>query len=540
MPVRRSISVFKGRSSRGLQRDWWHPIVAQLARIPLRWRLAAVCLGLLVALMVGLATLTVVYERHAMFTTQATALRSAAQLAVQAGDQDEGPVTLLPPNTTPPPVGPLPYRLGAQVAFLSHRLAGASTNVVVYTTDGTVLVTSDDVPQAPIAAIVSPEQVQRAATSAQDQGWYMVARNPLGHHQLVTLLPVVVNGSTAMVLQIGTPTEPIDEAIAATRLALVLGLLGALVLGALLTPPLVRAALRPLREMERTSTRISGGDLSLRLNEPPTQDEIGRLAHSFNRMVARLDIAFTRQKRFVADVSHELRTPLTALGGGMEMLLIGAERGDPETTRRLMRGMYAEVERMRRLVEDLLTLTRLDEGRLQMRLERIAPGALLSAVCDQAEQLGRGQVIQSEIAPDLPDIQADADRLRQVLLNLVDNALKFTPIPGTVTLRAHQDDTGHVALEVEDSGVGIPPEALPHVFERFFRADSSRARLPGQVGGSGLGLAIAKSLIEASGGQISVRSELGHGTCVTVRFAAAAEEPATSAPKPALPAASER
>ncbi|HEX6122576.1 MAG TPA: ATP-binding protein [Ktedonobacterales bacterium] len=522
------------------EHGWRQRAEASFAWIPLRWRLVAVCLGLLVLLMVGLATLTIFYERHAMLETQAAALRSEAQLAVQAGDQDDGLVTLLPPNVTPPPVGPLPYRIGVGVAFYTHRLAGASTNVVVYSTNGTVLVTSDDVPQAPTAAIVSPEQVQRAATTAHDQGWYMVARNAEGHRQLVTLLPVVVNGATAMVLQIGTPTEPIDDAIAATRLVLVLGLLGALVLGVLLTPPLVRAALRPLREMERASTRISGGDLSLRLREPPTQDEIGRLAHAFNRMVARLDTAFTRQKRFVADVSHELRTPLTALGGGMEMLLIGAERGDPETSRRLMRGMYAEVERMRRLVEDLLTLTRLDEGRIQLRIERLAPGALLGTIAEQAEQLARGQEVRAEIAPDLPDIQADADRLRQVLLNLVDNALKFTPTTGVVTLVARQEETGQVALEVADTGVGIPPEALPHVFERFFRADFARARLPGQVGGSGLGLAIAKSLIEASGGQISVESELGQGTRVTVRFPAVAADLSAPAPNPALPAASER
>jgi two-component system OmpR family sensor kinase len=490
--------------------------------------------------MAGLAALTVFYERHAMFENQAVALRTEAQLAVQAGDQSDGPVTLLPPNVTPPPVGPLPYNLGVRVAFLTHRLAGASTSVVVYATDGTVLVTSDDVPQAPTAAIVSPGQVQQAATTAHNQGWYIVAQNAEGHHQVVTLLPIVVNGATALVLQIGTPTAPIDQAISATRLVLILGILGALLLGALLTPPLVRAALRPLRDMERASTRISGGDLSLRLREPPTQDEIGRLARSFNRMVARLDLAFSRQKRFVADVSHELRTPLTALGGGMEMLLIGAERGDPETSRRLMRGMYAEVERMRRLVEDLLTLTRLDEGRIQMRIEHLAPGALLSAVYDQAEQLARGQEIHAEIAPDLPEIQADADRLRQVLLNLVDNALKFTPAPGRVTLRARHDEAGWVALEVEDSGVGIPAEALPHVFERFFRADPARARTPGQVGGSGLGLAIAKSLIEASGGQISVQSEPGEGTRVTVRFPAIVEVPSLPAPNPALPAASER
>ncbi len=273
---------------------------------------------------------------------------------------------------------------------------------------------------------------------------------------------------------------------------------------------------------------------------PPSHDEIGQLARAFNLMVARLDLAFARQKRFVADVSHELRTPLTALGGGMEMLLIGAEAGDPEASRRLMRGMYAEVERMRRLVEDLLTLTRLDEGKMQLRLERLDPAALMNGIYEQAQHLERGQEIRRDVESQLPEIWADGDRLRQVLLNLVDNALKFTPAEGTVTLRARRDGADAVTLEVEDTGRGIPADALPHVFERFYRADPSRVRSAGQVGGSGLGLSIARSLVEACGGTIAIASEEGHGTHVTVRFPVRSGERSSPSGRIPLAAPAER
>ena len=271
--------------------------------------------------------------------------------------------------------------------------------------------------------------------------------------------------------------------------------------------------------MERASRRIAGGALSLRLKEPEADDELGRLTHSFNVMVARLEAVFARQKRFVSDVSHELRTPLTALGGGLEMLMLGADAGDPEAQRRLLRGMYAETERMRRLVEDLLTLARLDEGHLPLRPATIDVVALLREVAEQAERLASGQIIRR----DLPDgrllVRTDADRLRQVLLNLVENALKFTPAGGTITLAAQRSTKGagdRILVIVRDTGSGIPPEALAHVFDRFYRADFARARSTAQPGGSGLGLAIAKSLIEAQGGTIAIDSVVGTGTTVTL------------------------
>jgi two-component system OmpR family sensor kinase len=508
-----------------------------LVRLPLRWRLAGVSLGLLLVLTIGLGTLMVLYERGTMLGNQAAALRSAAQVAIRGG----GLVALVPPDTVPPPAGAAPVDVDARVGLLTARLAGATTSVAVYLPDGALIGTSDYIVQAPRAAQAAATTVQDASTNAHSADWYTLLTNPEGRRQVATLLPVMAGGQTVLVLQIATPSAPIDQTVTATAVMLGLGVLLALAIAALVTPPLVRAALRPLEEMERTTALISSGDeLAMRLNEPPTQDEIGRLARSFNHMVARLEAAFARQKRFVADVSHELRTPLTALGGGMEMLLIGAEAGDPEASRRLLRGMYAEVERMRRLAEDLLTLTRLDEGHIELRVERLDPGALLEGVCEQAQHLARGQEIRCDVESPLPAIEVDADRIRQVLLNLVDNALKFTPPPGTVTLRARREVSDGVILEVEDSGRGIPADALPHVFDRFYRADPARARMAGQVGGSGLGLAIAKSLVRANGGRIAIASTEGRGTSVVVRFPALLDQRASHSGKIPLVAPADR
>lgn len=206
------------------------------------------------------------------------------------------------------------------------------------------------------------------------------------------------------------------------------------------------------------------------------------------------------------------------------MLLLGANSGDREASRRLLRGMYAEVERMHRLVEDLLTLTSIYEGRIMLREDVIHIETLVSEVCEEARQLTRGQEIECEVAPALPDIHADIDRLRQVLLIILDNALKFTPAEGRVEIAALGEGPGEVIIEVRDTGIGIPPEALPHVFERFYRADTARARRPEQHGGSGLGLAIARELVEAHRGKITITSTLGVGTTVTLRL------PVTSLP----------
>jgi two-component system OmpR family sensor kinase len=347
---------------------------------------------------------------------------------------------------------------------------------------------------------------------------YLLARDTEGQRQLVVVIPLVSNHQTVAILQIGMQITHIDEFLMTFRTLLFIACFGALGVAITLTFPLVGAALRPLVDIERTSRQIAAGALSTRIEPPLTTDEIGRLAMSFNQMVSKLEQSLLRQKRFVADVSHELRTPLAALSGSLEMLVIGADQGDSRATHRLARGMYMEVQRMHRLVEDLLALTRLDEGEMKLRAEEVQVQALLEHVSHQAQQLAHGQTIRCRVAPGMPPAYADRDKLQQILLNLIDNALKFTPSDGIVELEVSQEGLQTVVITIRDTGQGIPPEALPHVCDRFYRADPSRSRQPQQRNGNGLGLAIAKELLEAQKGTIHIASTLGKGTTITVRL----------------------
>jgi two-component system OmpR family sensor kinase len=421
------------------------------------------------------------------------------------------------------------HRSAIDANQLVSQLTSPSTRAVLIDSNGLVLYTDSGDITEPAVAVPSTHFIRDALNGNPSDVRYVIMTDASGVRQLVVVLPFSSGpAQTPVGLVLSTPTAPIDQAIAAILITLGVGILAALAIAATLTFPLMSAALRPLVTMERVSRQIAAGELSLRLEEPPTQDEIGRLARAFNRMVAQLESAFARQKQFVGDVSHELRTPLTALGGGLEMLLMGADRGDPAATRRLLVSQYAEVERMRRLVEDLLTLARLDEGHTVLRVETLDVAPLLTDVADEAERLTAGQQLQREIAADLPRVRVDGDRLRQVLLVLLDNAVKYTPAPGSITLAAHRTATGGLRLDVRDTGIGIPAEDVGHVFERFYRVDPSRERSSAQ-GGSGLGLSIAKGLVEAQGGTIALESAPGSGTSVTIQFPAVPAGPTFAA-----------
>lgn len=485
-------------------------------RLPIRWRLALVSFCLLAILLSVLGVFVSITEEQALYRNQVAALHDEAQLAISSG---KGGKLSLTATAAPSPAQPKPApAITTSATTLVQRLAGISIRAEVISADGTLLASSKNVPLVPSAVKLPYSDIQQALTAPQQQTSFMLANDVSGRQQLVILLPLYHGQSAIAVLQLSTPTTSIFSFITTTRLILVLGILGTLILAALLTLPLVGVALRPLSEMERASRRIAGGELSLRLQVPPTHDEFERLARSFNHMITRLQETIERQKQFVADVSHELRTPLTAVGGSLEMLMLGADSGDRETRRRLLHSSYAELRRMQRLVEDLLMLTRIDEGRIQLREEVIAPGMLLHDVCEEARHVAKGRFIECSVDPNISDIRADSDKLRQVLLNIIDNACKFTAVGGMVKVTACQQGAAQVMITVQDSGVGIAQEALPHVFDRFYRADSARARSPEQVGGSGLGLAIAKGLIEAQGGTIAINSTPGVGTTVTIEL----------------------
>jgi len=226
---------------------------------------------------------------------------------------------------------------------------------------------------------------------------------------------------------------------------------------------------------------------------------------------------------FVANVSHELRTPLTAIHGYLETLLDGALE-EPENARRFLEIVFRHTERLGRLTDDLTDLSNIELGRISLRLEPTAVADVAESVLAIiAPRAGAGQVtVEAKLPPDLPDVVADRDRLAQILINLVDNAVKYTPKGGRVWLEGRVREPGVVEVAVCDTGTGIPKADLPRLTERFYRVDKARSR---ELGGTGLGLAIVKHLVLAHGGELTIDSELWKGT--TVRFTLPAAPPAT-------------
>jgi histidine kinase len=230
---------------------------------------------------------------------------------------------------------------------------------------------------------------------------------------------------------------------------------------------------------------------------------------SMRELTARVKAALRRQ--LIGDVSHELRTPLAAIKGSLEALIDGLLPAEPETFEQI----YQEADRLQRLVNDLQELSRVESGGFGLNLRRLLIADLLktSAMRLERQYAEKGVRLEAEIPSDLPEVQADADRLSQVLFNLLGNALQYTPAGGQVTVAAHQQ--GHeVVVSVQDTGIGIAAEHLPNVFDRFYRVDRSRARVSG---GSGIGLTIAKHLVEAQGGRIWAESP-GQGEGATFTF----------------------
>ena len=276
-------------------------------------------------------------------------------------------------------------------------------------------------------------------------------------------------------------------------------------------------ALAPIDHMATAAEQINGSDLSGRMGAQGSE-ELGRLAAAFDRMLERLDQAFQRERRFVSDVSHELRTPLTALRGRIEVTLT-RPRSRPEYEDTL-RSLETEVARLTRLSEDLLLLARLDRGALAPRRERVDVGGLLATVAEQVRPLAeaRGQLLEERVEPGLV-LTGDPDQLIRLFFNLLDNAVKFTGDGGRVGI-AGSRDVATVTVEVSDTGAGIAPEHVDKVFDRFYRAEESRARA---TGGHGLGLAIAGEIARAHGGTLSVSSRPGHGSTFTVTLQAEEE-----------------
>ncbi|HEX3232770.1 MAG TPA: ATP-binding protein [Gemmatimonadales bacterium] len=278
---------------------------------------------------------------------------------------------------------------------------------------------------------------------------------------------------------------------------------------------LAGTTLRPVQGiMDEVEAISDGRSLHRRLAVPRSGDEMARLAVTVNGMLARLEKSFASLHRFTADASHELKTPLMVLRAGVERALV--HPGTPGEILQSLDETLAQINQMTEMVESLLTLARADEGRAPLAVEESDLRDLLSDVTETAGMLGEstGISVSSEMPGQPVRLAVDRHRIQEMLLNLVTNAIKYTPAGGKVALSL-EDQDGVVSFTVQDSGIGIAPGDLPHIFDRFWRADPARSR-SGQHPGTGLGLAITKWIAEAHGGSITVQSRPGRGTRFTV------------------------
>jgi signal transduction histidine kinase len=354
----------------------------------------------------------------------------------------------------------------------------------------------------------------------------------------VLTFPLMQQGQMVNVLQVGMSLEGLYMA----RQHFLWTLAALFPLGLVLAGTggwlLARRALRPVDRMTTTARRIEAEHLAQRLEGAEVDDELGRLARTLNEMLARLEAAFAQVRRFSADASHELKTPLTVLRGEIEVALRSPR--DPVEYQRVLGSILEEVESMARLVDDLLLLSRADAGALRWDMTPVELDRLVEEVAKEGGILGRGKQVQVKIQGLEPLIvQGDGQRLKQLLRNLVDNGVKYTPPGGRVALSLRRVEWSNrrmvdsakpvdqltsrpigsaaewAEIIVRDTGIGIPLEALSRIFERFYRVDPARSR---ETGGAGLGLCIAKTIAEAHGGTIEVQSPPGAGSTFTVRL----------------------
>lgn len=533
----------------------------------MRWRLIFVYAGLLAALLLVLGLVLNAIIGRVLYTNELSAFQTEARAVVAANQKSWD--DLVRGQPTDQCAGAVSFQEGFQQA-IAGPLTRFNGIQGVYLLDrrGTVLVSADgggvgengpQVARGHVAQLIARYGSARPGSTGYLGDVAYTARNGQSGIDLLAVRYPTTSFCTDPkqsgfgIVEVITSFPRSRAVLAVVRLLMLGAFVAALLLGIVVSGPLIGQLLRPLTEMTRASRRIANGELSYRVGLPERTDEIGQLAHSFDEMAERIERAFTaqqasdeRMRMFIADASHELRTPLTAIRGYLDLQSMGAI-DDPATARASLQAARDEADRMSRLLNDLLTLARLDIGRPLQR-EPMDLIALAGEAVDQARILAgeRTVALQTDGRGALM-VRGDHDRLKQVLVALLDNALKYgRPAPdGWVHVRVERS-ARDALLTIEDNGQGIAPEDIPHIFDRFYRgeraerrrrviaAQSSRGQSPHQdatippapdqirqtagPGGSGLGLAIAQTIVRAHGGDIDVQSQLGAGTTFSIRL----------------------
>jgi heavy metal sensor kinase len=335
-----------------------------------------------------------------------------------------------------------------------------------------------------------------------------------GHELLLHALPYEAKDGSRFLIEVAAPYNQIESVLRGLLLTFALGLPLIVALAISGGYVLMRRALRPVDEIRQKAAQITSRNLSERLPVVRTGDELERLATDLNRMIERLEESFHQINRFSADASHELRTPLTVLQGELESMA-QSRSSLPAEIRDTIGSALEETQRLTKIVENLLAISRLEAGEARKRLERLDFAELARSTAEQMRLLAEEKHIHLDCnGSERVEVEADPARLKQVVVNLLDNAIKYTPEKGKVSVSVTSHDSRAV-LEVADSGIGISADDLPHIFDRFYRADKARSR---QLGGTGLGLSIVRSICLAHNGQVRVASTEGKGSIFHVEL----------------------
>ena len=475
----------------------------------MRWRLTLTFIALLVPLLVLLAGYQYLTLRASLISNRVGEMQAdfaSAKRLIASNERALGATTTAARRLC----ATHPALVGTAVASAVSTVTGQTVQVVVYNSD---LIEEAVAPAGANPPVLDAAVLQGVVTRGTRSGAEQIASG--SGDQLVVGFPVVAGVAACGVAQLSVSMTPItnvlhDEILLTTAGGIVVLLL-ALVLGVLLAG----RTLRPMRRLTATAEQLAGGDLTARSRLSPSRDEVGQLASSFDHMADRIQEAFTAQqdseaqvRRFIADASHELRTPLTALKGYIDVLRRGAGR-EPAALDAALEAMSNESERMRVLVLDLLTLARLDAHRGSQAedfdLSAAVEGLLIEGVP------GMPATVERNLGSTPLLVRADRAAVGTIVRNLLVNACKYAQ--GAAQHWSTGVEGGWAKLEVRDEGPGIQAADLPHVFERFYRGEKTRAR---EEGGSGLGLSIVQGLARAQGGDAAIRSTEGAGTTVSV------------------------
>lgn len=472
----------------------------------IRGRLVVSYAAAMVATMTVFAATIYLVQRSQNFAELDARARLEADLIAEllaGAARGAGDVVIQDPETRRPILAP-------NIASLLQVL---QDYVLVLDPDSQVLFLSDDARALPYGSLV--RLIQIAGEPSPEPRLGLVDLGPPAGEVRYVVRPVV--GAGPKVAQVLSGASTAGVVVGPQRLLSAMLLTAPLIIGlsVLIGYVLVGRTLRPVETIvDEVEAITDGRSLHRRLAEPRSRDELARLSTTLNAMLARLERSFASLRRFTADASHELKTPLTVLRSGIERAITHPKT--PPEVMEVLEETLVEVNRMAELVEALLTLARADEGRAPLHLEPVNLNEMLSEISETASMLGeQARVSVSVAVPSDPiTIQVDRSRIRQLLMNLLTNAIKYTPQGGAVAIDCARVD-GQVVLTVRDTGIGIAPGDLPHIFDRFWRADAARSRT-GERPGVGLGLAISKWIVEAHGGTISVQSRPGRGTTFTV------------------------